>query len=205
MTQLSSVLGDLALLGIVLSCALGVTITLLALATRRMPAARLAGLGTAGLVGLYAVVLFVVSIASREVVLPAGAEKSVSGFDPHLHFRVTAPAARGADGLVRVTVRVRSDAKRALQDPRYIQVRLLDARGRGFDPVSEAGGPQAGVVFPRTLEPGEGYEVTLAFRPTPAAAGLRLWVDETGFPFALTIGNENSPLHRRTLLALEGV
>ena len=204
MNPLSSVLGDLALLGSVAACALGGTVTLFALVTRRGRIARLAGFGTAGLVGLYALVLVGVAFASREVVLPPGSEKSISGFDPHLHFRVLDPASRGADGTVRVTLRARSDARRAVQDPREFRVLLIDSRGHAFAPLRAAGAARA-PVFERRLHPGESCDVTLTFRPAPDSESLRLWVAEGAFPCAITIGHENSPFHRRTLLTLAGV
>ena len=41
--------------------------------------------------------------------------------------------------------------------------------------------------------------------PDPDAAGLRLLVDDLGWPGPLEIGSEASPFHRKTWFALAGV
>ncbi len=205
----TSALGDLALLGLIACSALGITLTVAALATRRGRLAGVAALGTLVLWGGYAATLAGVALASREHTLALGEEKSVEGFDPHLHFSVAGPATRAPDGAVLLGVRLRSDALRAVQDPRSLRAALFDGRGRRYTPEwSSASAPGTAGAFPpfgRTLAPGTAYEATLRFRPGPQATGLRLLIDELPQgPGMITIGSESSPLHRKTYFALTG-
>jgi hypothetical protein len=203
---LIGVLQDFALLGTAFALAAGLVAIVAALATGRGALARRAALGLAALVALYGAALLACSLASRERTLAPGTEKSVAGFDPHLHFRVEGPLERAPDGALVVTVRLRSDALRAVQEPSALSAALVDAGGRRWPPAgSNAAAPDARgrlVPFGRRLAPGESCAVTLGFRPESGAAGLRLLVAETAFPCALTLGHENSPLHRKTFFAL---
>jgi hypothetical protein len=200
-------LADLALLGTVLVVVAGLGVALAALGSGRSVLARRAARAVAALVALYAAVLLGFSLASRERTIAPGGEKSVAGFDPHLHFRVEGPLGRARDGALTVTVLLRSDALRAVQDPRSLSVALVDARGRRWPvlgPGTPAPGAPAGRIapFPRTLAPGESRAVPLRFRPEPGAPGLRLLIVESAFPCAVTIGHEASPLHRKAYFAL---
>jgi hypothetical protein len=199
-------LGDLALLGLALCLVTGLVTILVALAMRRRALVGRAARLLAAVVVVYAALLLGASFVSRERVLGPGEEKSVGGYDPHLHFRVRGPFVRDASGDVQVAVFLRSDARRALQDPSGLIAVLVDARGHHWWPVitSAAGlDRRRGLVpFGRTLGPGESYVATLAFRPDPSAAGLRLLVSETGWPCRVTIGHERSPFHRKTYFAL---
>ena len=203
---MSGLLQDLALLGSVLAGAAGLVVVVAALWSGRSVLARRAALAVGTLVALYAAALLGFSLASRERTLAPGGEKSVAGFDPHLHFRVEGPLERAPDGALIVTVRLRSDALRAVQNPRSLSAALVDARGRRWPPVgSNAPAPDARgrlARFSRTLAPGESCAVALVFRPEPGASGLRLLIVEGAFPCAVTIGHENSPLHRKTYFAL---
>ncbi len=198
---MSGLLQDLALVAAALAILAGLLVTLAALATARW---RLAGSALGAVLGiaiLYAAALLGCALASRERTLAPGAEKSVAGFDPHLHFGVAGPVRRAARGALLVTVRLRSDAARALQNPGSLRAVLADARGRRWAPldVRPDGAPAA---FARRLAPGETCDAHLSFRPAADARGLRLLVEEAGFPCPLQIGHEASPLHRKTWFAL---
>jgi len=195
----SGLLQDLALLGSVLAGAAGLVVVVAALWSGRSVLARRAALGVGTLVALYAAALLGFSLASRERTLAPGGEKSVAGFDPHLHFRVEGPLERAPDGALIVTVRLRSDALRAVQNPRSLSAALVDARGRRWPPVGSNARRERAA---EAREPGESCAVALAFRPEPGASGLRLLIVEGAFPCAVTIGHENSPLHRKTYFAL---
>jgi hypothetical protein len=198
---MSGALGDLALVATVLAVTAGLVTLVVALLVGRSVPARRAALTVVALVALYAAALLGSSLASRERTLAPGEEKSVSGFDPHLHFGVAEPAGRGPDGALLVTVRLRSDALQAMQDPRCLSAALVDARGRRWLPEGTAARDRF-APFRGRLAPGESRVVTLAFRPDPGASGLRLLVVEAGFPCGITIGHEASPLHRKTFFAL---
>ncbi len=195
-------LADLALVVLFLSLAAGLFVIPASLALGHRDRAGRAGRLLALVVALYAAALFGTAFASRERVLAPGEEKSVSGFDPHLHFRVEGGIVRGARGDVAVTVLLRSDARRAVQDPSSLIAVLEDGRGRRWTPVVDGAGSAARGLFARRLWPGESYTTTLSFRPDPAATGLRLLVGEAGWPCRLTIGHEASPFHRQTWFAL---
>ncbi len=204
MDALLSAFGDLALAGTVLLGVAGTAIAVVALVRRRLLLARNVALGVVALGVLYGAALLIAAVVTPERTLAPGAEKSCAGFDPHLHFRVT--DARRDSGAVLVTVLVRSDALRAIQDPRGWRAALVDARGRRYTPVSSSAAVSGTFpVFGRRLEPGAAYDATLRFEPGADAAGLRLLVDDLGWPGPLTIGSENSPFHRHTYFALAGL
>lgn len=199
-------LQDLALLGTVFAVTAVLATLVVALLGGRSVLARRAAWLVAALVVLYAAVLLGFSLASRERTIAPGGEKSVAGFDPHLHFRVAGPLERAPDGAWTVTVLLRSDAVRAVQEPSSLSVALVDARGRHWPPLGPGtpapGAPGRIAPFPRTLAPGESRAVALRFRPEPGASGLRLLIVESAFPCAVTIGHEHSPLHRKAFFAL---
>jgi hypothetical protein len=197
----SGVLGDFALVATALAVTTGLVTLVVALLGGRSALARRAALAVVALVALYAAVLLGFSLASRERTLAPGEEKSVAGFDPHLHFRVEGPSGRAADGALLVTVRLRSDALRAMQDPRSLSVALVDARGRRWPPLG-TGARDRFAPFRGMLAPGESRAVALRFRPDPGATGLRLLIVEAGFPCGITIGHEASPMHRKKFFAL---
>jgi hypothetical protein len=204
MNLIPPVLGDLALLAMVLCAALGITLTLVLLLTRRLRWAAIAAGATLALGVLYGVVLVGVALASRERVLAPGEEKSCSGFDAHLHYRVVEAHRDGA--AVVVTVHVRSDALVAVQDPGFLRVAMFDTRGRRYVPVySSAGRPGAEDRFPalaRRLTPGSSYDAVLRFEPDPDATGLRLLIDEFEWPVLITIGSEGNPFSKKVWFAL---
>ena len=199
-----SAIGDLARVGTVLLGVLGTAVTVGALITRRHVLALYVAVGVGALGALYAVTLLGVALLTPARTLAAGEEKSCEGVDPHLHFRV-AGTRRDGDTLL-VTVHLRSDALRAIQNPTTFRAVLFDARGRRYSPLSSSAAA-AGTfpVFARRLAPGESYDATLRFVPDPDAAGLRLLVDDLGWPGPLEIGSEASPFHRKTWFALAGV
>jgi hypothetical protein len=205
MSAYAPLLADLALFALVLGVALGVTLALLSLFARRAAFAARVALATLAFVGVYALALVGAAFASREQTLAPGAEKSVAGFDPHLHIAVVAPAAREG-GAVWLTLRLRSDARRAVQDPRGLEVRLVDARGRAWPALaSDDGAARDARPFRGRLAPGESSLVRLRFEPAPDARGLRLLVLECGWPDVLSIGHESSPFHRHVVQSVDGL
>ena len=204
---MTGLLQDLALVAFVLSVAIRLPWAVGALVLGRRPLAlRLAGeLGV--VVALYAAALLAFSLASREHVLPPGVEKSVAGFDPHLHYRVADPVRVVPEGGVEVTVRLRSDARRAVQDAGTLTAWLVDRAGRRWPPATSSAGARDANgwlrPFALRLAPGDSSAVTLQFLPEGPVDGMRLLVEEGGFPCTLTLGHEASPLHRKTYFALE--
>lgn len=82
-------------------------------------------------IAVYALLLAAGPMITPPRTLAPGAELSFCGFDCHLH--VSAASAR-RDGGLDVTLRFRSDAKRAPEFPGDLRVRVIDAAGREFPP-----------------------------------------------------------------------
>lgn len=181
--------------------------------------ARCAALGAAGAAATYVVVLGIASLASREVVLPAGSEKYFCELDCHLAYRVAAadPVAEGlATGtLWRVVVETRFDETtissrrprdaRLTPNPRRIVLRT--GTGAMVPPltpaeVSSSGIEDTGTPIDRPLAPGESYRTSFWFRlPSEGRAESVLLEDDMAVS-RLLIGHERSPFHAKVLLAL---
>ena len=139
-----------------------------------MPSLLLRVLGTLSFLGTAAMLAAVVVGTAYALLLAAGpmitpprtlapgAELSFCGFDCHLH--VSAASAR-RDGGLDVTLRFRSDAKRAPEFPGDLRVRVIDASGREFAPRERLPRSElpAGAIATHTLR-------RLQTRHTPAVA-----------------------------------
>ena len=91
--------------------------------------------------------------------------------------------------------------------PDPVSLELLDGNNRSY-PVSTAG-QEAWVATngqPHSLRdplrPGESFETTWVFEVPPDAQSVRLLPEVRGFPTCLLIGDETSPRHAKTYLAL---
>ena len=191
-----------------------------ALMTRRaLRAIAVAGAGTLW-AGCYATTLLVTSACSHEVILPAGETKWFCGFylDCHLGVAavrlVTAPqlgTVRASGTFHVLTLRVHNSARRATLQPHDLRIVLVDAHGRRFvrSTAAEAmlAGPDAGLLE-RPLGPGGSYTVDVVFDLPDDAGEPRLLVTEgPAMERALEwilVGDEDSFLHRPTLLLLPG-
>ncbi len=117
-------------------------------------------LGGAVCVAVYAGLLAAGPAITPARTLAPGEELSFCGFDCHLH--VSAVGAR-RDGGLDVTLRFRSDAKRAPEHPDHLRVRVVDADGREYAPLGRLPGDE--------LRAGESTTRTLHF-PLPPDARL---------------------------------
>ena len=224
--QGNAVFGVLAFLGFgFLELVAGVT-ALVLFARRKRRAARRVVIVSGASAGLYAAVLLVFSLASREQVAGRGDEKYFCEVDCHLAYSVvevreskslgSGPSRVTARGLYRiVTMRVRFDPETTSvhrpQDmsltPNPRCVRVLDGSGRIYppDPAGEraleiAEGPSNPLT--RSLLPGESYTTRLVFDLPEKVEYPRLLVTESDWITRLVIGHENSPLHRKTSFRL---
>lgn len=198
--QLLAFLATVALVG---ACTLGAIG--LAIAGRRRGAVLAAGAAVVA-AGLYGGALLVLGATSRERVLAAGEPKVFCELDCHLAYTVarteSTPTAEGARYLVtlrtwfdpRTTSERRGDAE-LWPNPR--RVRLVDARGGAWTPAETTGTP-----LDTRLRPGASYETTFAFDVPADVETPRLELTEAAAITRLVAGHENSPLHRKTLLAL---
>jgi hypothetical protein len=199
-----AVLGFLAAIaGLVLSALAALTFLFVGKAkwTRRLGA--LIGAGALVYFGL----LFTMAFASREETLAPGQEKYFCEIDCHLTYSVLRGREEFQDGhrQVHIVLRTRFDEatisshrpKDATLSPNEREIVLLDSQGRNFVPVTFAGVP-----LTRSLIPGESYETELTFRVPPDASRLRLLVTSLGWEEHLLIGDEKSPGHKKTYLAV---
>ncbi len=199
-----AVLGFLAAVaGLALSALAVVVFTLL----HKMRWARWVGALVATAAILYFGLLFGFSLASRDVTLAPGGEKYFCEIDCHLAYSVRAAheEIQRGERQLHVTLRTRFDEtttapwrpKDAPLTPNARQVRLLDTQGRSYTPEIVSGIP-----LTRALVPAEAYETEFTFRLPADATGLRLLVRNPSWDERLLIGDENSPGHRKTYLAV---
>lgn len=210
----------LLLLGTVIGSA-GLTLAaLLSLALGARLRAALLGGGALAWVALYGAGVIVISLASHETVLPAGETKRFCGFyfDCHLGVAVrqdvVAPviAGRAASGTWHVvTLEFSSDARRETLTPYDLQILIVDAHGTRYrrDLAAESnlpGGRPEGIARP--IAAGDSYTVPVVFDLPRDIDTPRLLVAEgLGVDRVIEgvlIGDEDSYLHRKTLLALPG-
>lgn len=149
--------------------------------------------GTAGLVlaGIYGVLLLSGPALLGRRTLAPGQELAFCGFDCHLHLTATHVTRNG--GLV-VMVRARSDAREAPEDPRYLTLSVVDARGTRY--------PADSMTLDTPLGPGDAYERPLHFDVPASATGLRLVGTWQGWPAYAIPGPDNIFVQRRSGIAL---
>jgi hypothetical protein len=167
--------------------------------------ARVAAFAIPAVSVVYFALLFGFSAASHESALAPGQEKYFCEIDCHLAYSVL-DAQPQPDGRLRITLRTRFDEtttsptrpKDAPLTPSPREVRLVDAAGREYAPVSTAGTP---LLTP--LKPADSYTTQLEFNLPKDATPLRLLINTAPqWPDKLVIGDENSLLHKKTYFAL---
>jgi len=201
----------LAILGFLGACGgffLGIAAVLIFWFARRPKLARLAALAIAVGAAIYFALLFGFSAGSRDTSLARGQEKYFCEIDCHLAYSIvevtTEPAPDSTDYWI--TVRTRFDGSttspRRPQDaplmPSPREVRLVDAGGRQYAPLSSAGSP---LLTP--VKPSASYTTRFGFRVPNDASGLRLLLSTIpAWPDRLVIGDENSWFDKKTYFAL---
>jgi len=176
----------------------------------------------AGMTAVYIAVLAVVSLVSREQVLPPGSEKYFCELDCHLAYSVehveplrTSP--QGGQTTWAVRLRTRFDentisptrGREAPLSPNPRRLALIDSSGRQYPPAEglEPVLSQLGVTstpLTRELRPGESYTTTLVFVLPEGAVPTRLALQEDIFVDRLIIGHERSLFHKPVLFGLPG-
>jgi hypothetical protein len=187
-------LGTLAFLGTAAITA-GVVLGLAyALGRGDHPLLRRLGVFGAVVLAGYALLLAAGPAVTPPRALAPGQELSFCGFDCHLH--VSALGARREDGLD-VTLRFRSDARRAPEFPGRLAVRVVDEAGREFAPVEP---------LPRNeLPAGETATHTLRFPVPDDAVAPRVTVTWTSWLDWLVPGPGNPMVQREATLELAGI
>ena len=202
-----AVLGFLAAAGILFAA---IAAALIFWFARKPKLARRAALTLAIAAGIYSVLLLTFSAASQETVLAPGQEKYFCEIDCHLAYSILDVKLQ-PDGHTLITLRTRFDEsttsptrpKDATLTPSPREVRLIDAAGHEYAPVSIQGTP---LLTP--LKPADSYTTELEFNLSKEtspkdAASLRLLINtKPAWPDKLVIGDENSLLHKKTYLAL---
>ena len=153
--------------------------------------AQRAGLIGLALVGVYGALLLAGPLLLGKRTLAPGQELAFCGFDCHLHLTVTHIA---RDGGLDVTVRARSDAREAPEDPRYVALSVVDANGTRF--------PADSMTLDTPLGPGDTYDRTVHFAVPASATGLRLVGTWQGWPAYAIPGPDNIFVQRRSGIAL---
>lgn len=175
---------------------------------RKPKFARIAGAAIGGGAVVYFGLLLGFSVGSHEVALARGQEKYFCEIDCHLAYSIVDVKTRTGDGLQDyvVTLRTRFDEKSisphrpkdAPLTPSPRELRLVDATGHEYQPVSQTG---ASLATP--LIPSQAYTTELEFRVPKEARDLRLLLNTTpAWPDHLVIGDENSWMHKKTYFAL---
>jgi hypothetical protein len=207
----SVILAVLAFLGTIGLLALTSAVAVWAMVSGRMALARRLGLGASGLAAGYLLVLVSAGALSGDMALPPGAEKYFCELDCHLAYSLTGlkqvEGAPPGDTRWALTLRTRFDentiapwrGREAPTWPGPRRVELRDGSGRSFAPGGEAPGS---VPITRELRPAESYETVLLFDLPVDARPAQLLLEDDMFISRLLIGQEPSPFHGKTLLAL---
>lgn len=187
------------------------------------------GAGTALTVGIgYFLLLGGVSFASSEKILPPGGEKYFCEIDCHMAYSIVGVqsaaalgpekqqiAAHGKFEIVRLKTwfdesTISPRRGNGPLTPNRRRVQLVDDRGRSFLPSPEGeiaytriNGPSIPLTQP--VRPGESYTTDLVFDVPSDARELRLLITEDDPETRFVIGHENSLLHKKIYLSLDGV
>jgi hypothetical protein len=202
-----------------LAVPLGGAVWLYARRTGRPALARTLLLMGGGWVVLYLGLLLVTSMTSEEIVLDQGERKAFCGFYLDCYIgatveEVTTSKRLGssgqetiANGLFHlVTVTFSSDARQAALSLAHPDAVLMDAQGRRYirNRAAEQALSENAAPLPASIQNGQIIPQTFVFDVPPSAEGLKLHVtmgDALGrFVEAFLIGDDDSLLHRRTLL-----
>jgi hypothetical protein len=218
-SNLVIVLSALALLGTIGLATLALVVAAWGLTHGNRPLFR-RGLGAAGGIAVgYAAVLGLVSLLSRERVLPPGAEKYLCELDCHLAYSVerVEPVRTAEGGKTTWAVRLRTrfdertiSPRRGREAPLWPNPRrlvLIGANGREYAPADGlapllGGLGEASTPLTRELRPGESYTTTVVFVLPEGVAPAKLALTEDIFVDRFLIGHERSFFHRPVLLAL---
>lgn len=203
-------IADLLLLGSVFVLLLGLLALLLALITRRWALLRRLLLGLAIYVGLYASLLVGTALLSPQQVLAMHQLRCFDDWCASVEQVEIQPAigtlqAQGSFYLV--TIQVTSQARRISQRALDAAVYLLDDRGQRYDPDPQ--GQQALVASGRAGQPlnsmveaGGSFTYTAAFDLPAGATRPGLVISHGAFPGRIIIGDDQSFLHKPTIVPL---
>ena len=191
--MISPALGTLVLLATLGVVAVSLATMTLALIRARRPLFRVGATLCVTTVAGYAVVWLAGLILTPARLVPTGEELAFCGLDCHLHVAAVR-SSRGTD--LAVTVRFRSDARRAAEYPGLLRLVVVDGAGRRY-------APSAGMIA-EPLEAGQMIEREFRFSVPASAGPARLEVSYDSVMDYLVPGLGNPLAQRRTPLALGG-
>lgn len=219
--NLAAPVGALALLGTgFLLLVIGVAL-IYSIISKKRGLTKLSLLTGALVLALYVVALLVFSFASSEQVLARGEEKHFCELDCHLAYSVTAVRdsavlREGASSVIPtgmfrvVTIKTRFDETtigpnrgNSLLYPNSRIITVSDENGHEYPPSAAAQAvlekfQAAGTPMTIPLRPGEAYSTTLVFDLPVDIRNPTLLIREGESITHLVIGDENSPLHKKT-------
>jgi hypothetical protein len=201
---------DLLFLFSIFVVLLGILALLFSLVTHRRTLARRLGLGLLSYVGVYAILLLGFSLLTPQRVLAMGQVRCYDDWCAAVAQVTQAPAigavhAHGSFYLV--TIQVTSQAKRVSQRALGAAIYLLDSSGTRYDPspegqrALEAAG-QAGQPLNSLIDAGGSFTYTAAFDLPASAAQPVLAMSHGAFPGNIIIGDDESILHKPTIVKL---
>ncbi len=209
-TTVPIVLSLLAFLATVGLTGLGLGTALWARVTGRIALARRTLIASGGLAAGYLLVLLLAGEVSPDRIVPPGGEKYFCELDCHLAYAVTAvrPAADGASGTYELSLRTRFDettisARRGTSAPTWPGPRrfaVVASDGNRYAAREHAAPGSTPITT--ELRPGEHYATLLEVELPGGVTPVNLDLEDDIALNWLLIGNERSPLHGRTLLAL---
>lgn len=160
--------------------------------------------GARWLVGIwviYLAVLVVVSVRSKESVLPVGENRcfdemcfAVLGAEEVPGFLI-----RDGSRLIRVQVRIRNLGRAKAESESLVRAYLIDAQGRTWQETAGV----SGVRLTATVRPGGEVLSEPMFKVAKDATGLKLLLNHGHLqPGVLVIGDPESVLHKPTVMDL---
>lgn len=203
---------DLVLILSVLIVLSGLLGALAALITRKWAVLRRLMVGLAIYIGVYALVLISVSLLSPQQVLSMHQVRCFDDWCIAAEQVQQQPAINTvqADGIFYlVTVQVTSEAKRVNQRALDAAVYILDDQGRRYDPSPQGqqaleSSHQAGQPLNSLIEPGGSFTYTAVFDLPLDATNPGLVFFHGAFPGVIIITNDQSFLHKPTIVHLSG-
>ena len=204
-------ISELGLIFSFLVMVLGLPGLLLAIALRKRRLAVRLSRGLAIYAGLYALLLIGFSLLSPQRILSM---HEVRCFDDwcaaveRVEQRPAIGSLQAHGSFFLVTLTISSQAKRIRQRALDAAVSLLDEHGNRYFPSEEAqkaleSAGQAGQPLNSWLEVGESFSHTAVFDLPPDATRPGLVVSHGAFPGLIIIGDEQSFLHKRTIVRLD--
>ncbi len=140
----------------------------------------------------YAMALVLGPVLTARQALARGEELHFCGLDCHLHVSIVRVT---RDHDLVVTIRFRSDAKAAPEFPSHLSMRIVDADGKEYAPVTVRSWPP--------LPAGASYERDVRFALPPNAGADRLIATWGDWQDYLVPGPENALVQQRRALRLD--